>query len=153
MQLSFCYLFAGLSETQLNRISAIGSETRIQNDQWLFREGDDADRMFVLKTGAVELLTAVDKVELPITIIRKPGNCFGTSALVPPHKYSLSARGVEDGILLVLNKTDLENLIKADYELGCPIMINLAGHFLERLKETRQEIRIHFKTIFKSIHY
>ena len=153
MQLSSCYLFEGLSEAQLNRISAIGNETRIQNDQWLFREGEDAEQMFVLKTGAVELLTAVDKVELPITIIRKPGNCFGTSALVPPHKYSLSARGVEDGTLLTLKRTDLENLIKADYELGHPIMINLAGHFLERLKETRQEIRIHFKTIFKSMHH
>ena len=153
MPLSSCYLFEGLSETQVNSIIAIGNETRIQNGQWLFREGEDAEQMFVLKTGEVELLTAVDEVELPITIIREAGNCFGTSTLVPPHKYSLSARGVEDGILLALKKTDLENLIKADYELGYPILINLAGHFLDRLKETRQEIRIHFKTIFKSMHH
>ena len=153
MPLSSCYLFEGLSETQVNSIITIGNETRIQNGQWLFREGEDAEQMFVLKTGEVELLTAVDEVELPITIIREPGNCFGTSTLVPPHKYSLSARGVEDGILLALKKTDLENLIKADYELGYPILINLAGHFLDRLKETRQEIRIHFKTIFKSMHH
>ena len=154
MQLSSCYLFEGLSEAQLNRISAIGNETPIQNGQWLFREGEDAEQMFVLKTGAVELLTTVEnEIELPIGIAREPGNCFGTSTLVPPHTYSLSARGVEDGTLLTLKRTDLENLIKADYELGHPIMINLAAHFLERLKETRQEIRIHFKTIFKSMHH
>ena len=154
MQLSSCYLFEGLSETQLNSIIAIGSEISIQNDQWLFREGEDAEQMFVLKTGAVELLTTVEnEIELPIGIARTPGNCFGTSTLVPPYQYSLSARGVEEGILLALKKTDLEDLIKADYELGYPIMINLAGHFLDRLKETRQEIRIHFKTIFKSMHH
>jgi CRP-like cAMP-binding protein len=154
MQLSSCYLFEGLSETQLNSLIAISNETHIQKGQWLFREGEDAQQMFVLKAGAVELLTTVENdIELPITILRRPGNCFGTSTLVPPHKYSLSARGAEDGTLLVLKKTDLENLIKADYELGHPILINLARHFLERLKETRQEIRIHFKTIFKSMHH
>jgi CRP/FNR family transcriptional regulator len=154
MQFSSCYLFEGLSETQLNSIITIGNETRIQKGQWLFREGEDAQQMFILKAGAVELLMTVENdIELPITIVRKPGNCFGTSTLVPPHTYSLSARGAEDGALLVLKKTDLENLIKADYELGHPILINLARHFLERLKETRQEIRIHFKTIFKSMHH
>ena len=110
--------------------------------------------MFVLKAGAVELLTTVENdVELPITIIRTPGNCFGTSTLVPPHKYSLSARCVEEGKLLTIKKADLEKLIKQDLEVGHTILTNLAKHFLERLKETRQEIRIHFKTIFKSMHH
>lgn len=154
MQLSSCYLFNGLSETQLDSLIAIGNETRIQRGQWLFREGEDAQQMFVLKAGAVELLTTVeDDIELPIAILREPGNCFGTSTLVPPHKYSLSARGVEDGTLLTIKKADLDKLIKADYELGHAILTNLAKHFLDRLKETRQEIRIHFKTIFRSMHH
>ena len=154
MQLSSCYLFNGLSETQLDNLIAIGNETRIQKGQWLFREDEDAQQMFVLKAGAVELLTTVeDDIELPITILREPGNCFGTSTLVPPHKYSLSARGVEDGTLLTIKKADLEKLMKQDHEVGYTILTNLAKHFLERLKETRQEIRIHFKTIFKSMHH
>jgi hypothetical protein len=33
------------------------------------------------------------------------------------------------------------------------ILANLAKHFLDRLKETRQELKIHFKTIFKSMHH
>ena len=154
MQLSSCYLFKGLSETQLDSLIAIGNEFRIQKGQWLFHEDEAAEQMFVLKAGAVELLTTVENdVELPITIVRKPGNCFGTAMLVPPHQYALSARGVEDGTLLAIKRADLDKLIKADYELGHAILINLAGHFLDRLKETRQEIRIHFKTIFKSMHH
>jgi CRP-like cAMP-binding protein len=154
MQLSSCYLFKGLSEAQLDSLIAIGNETRIRKDQWLFREDEAAEQMFVLKDGAVELFTTVETdIELPITIVRTPGNCFGTSALVPPHKYSLSARGVEDGTLLTIKKADLEKLIKQDHEVGYTILTNLAKHFLDRLKETRQEIRIHFKTIFKSMHH
>ncbi len=152
MQLSSCYLFQDLSKTQLNSFIAIGNETHIQKGQWLFREDEAAEQMFILKDGAVELLTTVeDDIELPIAIIRTPGNCFGTSTLVPPHRYSLSARVVEEGTLLTIKKDDIEELIKQDHELGYAILINLSKHFLDRLKETRQELKIHFKTIFKSM--
>ena len=151
MQLSSCYLFQGLSESQLSLIRTIGSEAPVQAGQWLFHEGETAEQMYVLKAGAVELLTTVEEVELPITIVRKPGNCFGTSTLVPPHQYSLSARCAEDGLLLSMQKTDLEQLIKSDLEMGHALLVNLAKHFLDRLKETRQELKIHFKTIFKSM--
>jgi CRP-like cAMP-binding protein len=153
MQLSSCYLFQGLSEAQLGHLASIGYEAPIQAGQWLFHEGDAAEQMYVLKEGAVELLTTVDEVELPITIVRESGNCFGTSTMVPPYQYSLSARCAEDAKLLCIKKTDLEQLIKDDYELGHKILANLAKHFLDRLKETRQELKIHFKTIFRSMHH
>ena len=153
MQLSSCYLFQGLSDSQLDNLSTIGIETPIQKGQWLFREEEDTQQIFVLKEGAVELLTTVDAVELPITILRSAGDCFGTSALVAPYQYSLSARGVEDGTLLAIKRVDLETLIKQDHELGCIVLANLAQHFLDRLKETRQELKIHFKTILKSMHH
>jgi CRP-like cAMP-binding protein len=153
MHLSACYLFQGLSESQLEHLTTIGTETRMQTGEWLFREAEAAEQMFILRDGAVELLTLVDEVELPITIVRKPGNCFGTSTMVPPHQYSLSARCAENGTLLSIKKANLEELIKADVELGHVILLNLAKHFLDRLKETRQELKIHFKTIFKSMHH
>lgn len=153
MQIASCYLFRGLSESQLDRLRSIGSESPARAGQWLFHEGDSAEQMYVLKDGAVELLTTVDAVELPITIVREPGNCFGTSTMVPPYQYSLSARCAEDGTLSCIKKKDLDRLIKADLELGNAILANLAKHFLDRLKETRQELKIHFKTLFKSMHH
>ena len=39
-----------------------------------------------------------------------------------------------------------------DHELGCTMMKNLAQFLLERLKETRHEVKIHFKNLLKSIH-
>jgi CRP-like cAMP-binding protein len=59
---------------------------------------------------------------------------------------------VEDGILLAIKRTDLQKLIRAEHQIGLAILTNLARHFLERLKETRQELKIHFKTLFKSVH-
>ena len=151
MQLSSCHLFKGLSESQINHLKTIGNEMHIQAGEWLYHEGDTARQMYILKDGAVEMLTTVGEVELPITIVREPGNCFGTSTMVPPHQYSLSARCAEDGTVVSIKKEDLEQLINADVELGQAILMNLARHFRDRLIETRQELKIHFKTIFKSM--
>jgi hypothetical protein len=42
---------------------------------------------------------------------------------------------------------------KQDPEMGVIIMSNLAKTFLYRLKEARQEVKIHFKTLFKVMRY
>jgi len=149
--LSQCYLFKGLSESQLFRLSEIAKEVQIQKGQFFMKEGQQAEELFVLKEGAVELLTKVeDGFELPIAIFRKPGDCIGTSSLVAPYVYSLNSRCVEDSKMLVIKKTAIKELMQGDHELGCTVMRNLAQHLIGRLKETRQELKVHFKTIFRS---
>jgi CRP-like cAMP-binding protein len=150
---SSSFLFKGLSETQLQRLTSAVKELQIPKDQWLFQEGSRADRIYILKSGAVEMLTKVNgEYELPINIIRSKDACFGTSALVPPHEYSLSARCAEDATILEIRREDLEKIYEEDSALGYAVMKNLAQNLLERLKETRQEIKIHFKTLFRSMH-
>ena len=153
MQLTSCYLFRNLSDSQVKNLMTISHEVAVQSGQWLFQEGTLAERVYVLKSGAVELLTSVEgTIEIPITIIRFPGGCFGSSALVPPFQYSLSARGAEDGAVIAMKRSDLQRLIQHDQELGYRIMANLAAHLLERLKETRQELKVHFKNLFRYVH-
>lgn len=126
-------------------------ETRVKKDHWLFHEGSSADRFYALESGAVELLTRIDDdIELPVKIIRKEGECFGISALLPPYQYSLSSRCAADAELFEIKRRDIEKLIQEDQALGCAIMANLAQYLLERLKETRQDLKIHFKTLFRS---
>ena len=153
MPLSSSFLFKDLSESQLQCLTIAVKEIQTPKGQWLFQEGNVADRIFIIKSGAVEMLTQVNgEYELPIKIIRSQGGCFGTSALVPPYQYSLSAKCAEDAVLLEISREDLEKISAEDSALGCAIMKNLAQHLLDRLKETRQELKIHFKTLFRAMH-
>ena len=150
--LQSCYLFKGLSEQQLRCMSEISEEMQIKKAQWLFHEGKPADQIFCLNQGAVELITEIDDgFELPIKILRSKGSCFGIAALVAPYLYSLSARCAEDGSVLAIKQADLEHLISQDNEMGCILMSNMCRDLLERLKEARQELKIHFKTLFKFV--
>ncbi|MEN8210838.1 MAG: cyclic nucleotide-binding domain-containing protein [Thermodesulfobacteriota bacterium] len=152
-QLFLCYIFKGLSESQFQLLSEITKEEHIPKGEVLIREDQKAEALFILKEGKVELLTSVnDSFELPIAILRNPGDCVGMSSFVAPYKYSLSARCVKDAQILIIKQTALEKLMQKDHKLGCIMMKNIAQHLLARLKETRQEMRIHFKTFFQSMH-
>ena len=154
MSRPFCHLFDGLSEVQLGRLDTLMKEISVKEGARLFREGEAAELLYCIKQGAVEMLTSIDDhIELPIAILKSEGGYLGMSSLVPPYKYSLSARSYEDSILTVIKRSRLMEQIKDDPEMGYFIMSNLAKTFLDRLKETRQEVKIHFKTLFKVMQF
>ena len=154
MSQAFCHLFEGFSTRQFERLNALMEETAVKKGERIFREGEAAERLYCIKQGAVEMLTSIDDhIELPITILRSEGSYFGTSSLVSPYIYSLSARSYEDSILTVIQRSRLMKQAERDPEMGFIIMSNLAKTFLDRLKETRQEVKIHFKTLFKVMQF
>ena len=151
MDLPMGYLFSGLSDDQLKRIVAVAKEVSMENGQQICREGEEANSLYILKTGAVELMTTVENdVELPISVLRNDGDIFGSGVLIEPYTYNLTARCSGTGILLRIEGSALQKLMVEDRDLGCIIMTNLAEQFLTRLKESRQEIKMHFNTLLRS---
>ena len=152
MPLSSCYLFQGVPQSQIERVAAITREQRFQKDQWLFHEEQEATHLYLVKDGAVELVIKMeDTIDIPIAIIRPDNGCLGVGALVEPYRYSLSARCLDDSTLYVIARTQLQKLMSADSEMHRIIMTNLAMKLLNRLKETRQEVKIHFMNLVRSI--
>ena len=154
MLLENCHLFSGLSSSRLDRIRALAEEKSVTKGALLYREEATAESIFLLKKGAVELWSQMDeRIELPVTIVREGGRCFGTAALVAPYRYTLTAKCAEDALLLAIPAEGLFQLMEEDPELGRVVMGNLASHFLSRLKESREELKIHFRTLFRSIQF
>ena len=151
MQLPSCYLFQNLSAPQMDSIAAIAFEEPFQQGKWLFQKDQEADKLYLVKKGAVELLMKVqDTIEIPIAIMRPNNGCVGISTLVDPFRYTLSARCTEDSNLIVIKREDLQALMCKDHELGCFMMNNLAQKLLARLTENREELKIHFLNLVRS---
>jgi CRP/FNR family cyclic AMP-dependent transcriptional regulator len=152
MPIFSCYLFQGLSQSQIERIVAIAREQQFAKDQWLFNEEQEAAHLYLVKDGAVELIIKVeDTIEIPIAIIRSNNGCLGLGALIEPYRYSLSARCLDDSTLVAISKKQLHELMNADSEMHCILMTNLAKKLFNRLKETRQEVKIHFMNLVRSV--
>lgn len=151
MDLPSVYLFNNLSDEQLKKIVGITREVSMRKGQEICKEEEDAKSIFILKTGAVELVTKVENsIELPVAILRKAGDIFGSGVLVLPYKYSLTARCMKAGTLFEIEGSELQKLMAEDRDLGCIIMTNLSRFYLSRLKESRREVKIHFNTLLKS---
>jgi hypothetical protein len=81
------------------------------------------------------------------------GSCLGAGALVEPFTYSLSARCVETARLLTMERADLVQIMENQSDVGKCVMANLAGHYQSRLREARQELKIHFKILLKVMRF
>jgi CRP-like cAMP-binding protein len=97
MVLPTSFLFQGLTGPQLHRLTKFITEVGMAPGQWLLHEGQKGDELYVIQKGAVELIIELNDAFLPISVLRAAGQCFGTSALIAPHQYSISAHCLEGG--------------------------------------------------------
>ncbi len=149
MHLKSCYMFQELSQDQAEKFSKIMEEVQYRSEESVFREGQEALHFFILLQGAIVMFMEVEGIEIPLCILQNAGDCFGTAALALPHVYSISAKSKTDSILASINREKFEALVSKDPDLGLVLMRNIARHLIERLNESRQELKVHFKSLFR----
>lgn len=153
MNLCACFLFDGLDEARCGHVRGIVSPVAMAAGHYIFQEGEPAGRLYLIEEGQVELTTRLNgPFELPVAMLKSQADCFGTSSLLPPFIYSISAKCAAAGSLYAIERTELFALIDKDPQLGYLIMKNLSQHLLSRLREVRQELKIHFRNLYKSVH-
>jgi len=109
---------ARISEGALELLAMRVAAVHLRPGQWIIREGELADSMFIVRTGRVEV---VDE-RPPETVIRvlRRGELFGELALLRRSRRSVSVRAARDVDLLALGRADFEALIAdaPDFALG-----------------------------------
>jgi CRP-like cAMP-binding protein len=135
----------------MNALSAISKTHTVQKGQWVYHKAESAEHIYLVEEGAIELVMPVEPdIEIPVALIRPGNGCVGVAALLDPYIYTLSARCKEDSRLTVIVGADLLALFENDPEFGSTVMTNLAQRLLERLRETREEVKIHFMNLIQS---
>jgi CRP/FNR family transcriptional regulator, cyclic AMP receptor protein len=87
--------FADLSEEHIEWLSRQAVETRFDADELVARQGDRADRFFLLLEGSLGVeVPAIAGPKLEITKLG-PGQIFGWSWLIRPYKWHFNARALE----------------------------------------------------------
>jgi len=135
----------------MNALEAISGLQTVRKGQWLFHKAESAEHIYLVEEGAIELVMPVEPdIEIPVALIRPGNGCVGVGALLDPYTYTLSARCKEESRLTVIAGADLRSLFETDTEFGSTVMTNLAQRLLDRLRETREEVKIHFMNLIQS---
>jgi CRP-like cAMP-binding protein len=131
-------LLQGISDDHCRRLDALAFERRCATGETLFRLGEEATSLYVVASGGMELafpLLIMGEVKDVRFQTLEVGQALAWSALVPPHKLTMSARAAKDSVLLGLARDPLRQLFADDPALGLPVMSNLARVIGFRLHE------------------
>ncbi|MHB8876847.1 MAG: Crp/Fnr family transcriptional regulator [Myxococcaceae bacterium] len=138
--LSKCELFSGLSAEQTQRFAALGKDRSARAGETIFKLGADADSLYIVCAGHVDLafpLLVMGETKDVRFQALEAGRAFAWSALVPPHRLTMSALAANACELAAFAREDVLRLFREEPAIGLTVMSNLAGVVGARLIETQ----------------
>ncbi|HSG01508.1 MAG TPA: cyclic nucleotide-binding domain-containing protein [Vicinamibacterales bacterium] len=103
-------LLRGLPQDAADRVLALGTVVVLPKEAVLFRLGEPADRLFIVTRGKISLtlpLQVLGREENVLIEERGPGQAISWSALIPPHRLTLTATAATDAEVLALPRETL----------------------------------------------
>jgi CRP/FNR family transcriptional regulator, cyclic AMP receptor protein len=127
-------LFGALSDDVLVYLSTLLTVETPPAGETLFREGEDANAMFVVMSGEVEVLKKSKRsVEARVAVLG-PGDWFGEMSIVDIQPRSATVRALAPSRLLRISSADLDALYRHDLRSYAIIILNLARELSRRLR-------------------
>jgi CRP-like cAMP-binding protein len=121
-------------------IAGCASNVRFDAGQFIFHEGEAADRFYVIRHGKVALEIQIPgRGTMTIQTIGA-GEILGWSWLIPPYRWRFDARSIELTRAIALDGACLRGKCEQDHDLGYELMKRFAHIMMERLQATRLQI-------------
>lgn len=129
-------MFAGLSDDKLAKLAAIFEEHTFGRDEKLFSQGDEADRLYLVRDGFVEIVVESDDHPDGRTIVNLgPGQSVGEMALVDQGPRSATVRAATDNTRVAsVSHANFEALCEDDSDIGYQVMRNIAADLSFRIR-------------------
>lgn len=131
-------LFTGLSDEERRAVEGLGRRRAAAAGEVLFRLGDAAEEFYVIHHGRVELtfpLVVMGETKDTRFQSLEPGRTLAWSALVPPHRLTMSARASTEVELLVFERARVLDHLERHPAVGFRVMSNLSHVVATRLQE------------------
>ena len=123
-------IFGGVSQQALSFLLTRCPEIEIAQNAYFFKEGEQADSLFILERGTALVLKGRD-IKLRYLV---RGDCFGEMSLIDLNPRSASVRAIEPCIALELSRQSLFALYEYDLEQFVIIQMNLSREVSRRLR-------------------
>jgi CRP-like cAMP-binding protein len=120
-------LFRGIDEATRRRIAEHVAERVVEAGQCVFTQDEPGDRMYVLAEGTVKLFVASRNGGIVELVRHDPPASFGEVALLDGGLRSASAKAVERSTLLVVTRSELLRLLRAEERVAEALLSTLGA--------------------------
>jgi CRP-like cAMP-binding protein len=135
-------LFNSLTNDQLQSLIAISQEEHYSDEDVIFRQGSEGDKLFFIREGQVEILIRRKPNEPERSqVFLGRGQIFGEMALLDMGKRSATVRCSQDGTVLhVISREAFSDLCNSNTAIGYIIMRNMAMDLSFKLRHRNLDL-------------
>ena len=128
---------AGMNRTQLALLQDCAMATRFKTGQTILREGEFANRFYLIESGKVVLESAVGLGKPVVIETIGAGDLLGWSWMFPPYVWHFSARAIEPTEAIFFYGTILREYCEKDHSLGYELFKRMSAVMVKRLQAAR----------------
>jgi len=138
-------LFEGLTNAQLQKVAALATPRTFGGSEYIFREGEPGDSMFVIVEGKVRISKSVPGIGEEALAILERGQYFGEMSLIEERgPRSADAIAHVPCTLWAFERDRLDQLMFTDKDLAYVLLWTFVRTLSERLRETNDKIKAFF---------
>ncbi len=130
----------GMSADHVKTLAGCAMQTEFRPGQFIFREGEMANRFYLIQRGKVALEAPGPESGAALIQEIGDGDVVGWSWLFPPYYWHFDARAVAPTTAVFLYGTRLREQCEQDPDLGYDLMKRFAQVLIRRLQATRDQL-------------
>ncbi len=120
-------LFAGLSDTQLEKLESVAISRELVKGEQIFVSGEEAKGFYSVVAGKIKIYRESLSGKEQIIHIFGPGEIFGEVPVFQGSSYPASAITLAKSTLLYFSREQFERIIREDPELAMSMLALLSG--------------------------
>jgi CRP/FNR family transcriptional regulator, cyclic AMP receptor protein len=130
----------GMDPDQVKLLVGCASNTRFDAGKYIFRESEEANQFYIIRSGKVALeIYTPDRGSIIVSTLGE-GDILGWSWLIPPYNWRFDARVIEETRAIALDGKCLRTKCEGDHNLGYELLKRFASILEQRLEATRIQL-------------
>lgn len=126
-----------LSDQHIEFLSGCTKNVRYKEGDYLFREGDEADWLYMVRSGKISLEIHDAQRGAIVLETLHAGELIGWATIFPPYRWHADARAVKDTLVFAVDGACLRQKLDGDHDFGYAftrMMLREAHRRLERAR-------------------
>jgi len=129
-------LFAGLDQSELEKLSRVAGRRRAERGEFVVRSGEETDALYILISGRAKVTNSDEEGREIILAVLGPGESFGEMGLIDGSPRSANVVAQEPCELVVVSKPDFQRCMQDNFHVALKLMQVL----VRRLREADRKI-------------
>jgi CRP/FNR family cyclic AMP-dependent transcriptional regulator len=134
-------LFKDLDDSELAAVAEVCREERFVSAEYIFREGESGNRLYLITEGEVRISRDVPGSGEEALAVLKPGAVFGEMAVFDRSERSTHAISNGGTVALTIARADFEMLLDFNRELAYKVLWSVTRLLSARLRSTNDSLR------------